>query len=60
LVYYKKFVTIHGHMNVKLLKISLVYALPEDSEEMTPKPVGAETNKRTVQQADIKYFTCNT
>jgi hypothetical protein len=24
---------------------------------MTPKPVGAITNKNTVQQTDIKYYT---
>jgi len=34
---------------IKVFKISLLYALPEDGEDMTPKPVLAITNKNIVQ-----------
>ena len=44
---------------IKHLKMSLVYTLPEDGEEMTPNSVLAITNKYTVQKAGIKCYTCN-
>ena len=44
---------------IKVLKISLVYALREDGEEMALKPALAITNENTVRQAGIKYYTCN-
>jgi len=39
--------------------MNLAYALNEDGEEMTPKPVLVITNKNTVQKDVIKYYTCN-
>ena len=44
-----KFFTFVITIIIKVFKISLLYALPEDGEDMTPKPVLAITNKNIVQ-----------